>query len=335
VLIVAEANDLHAAAMAAVLREHHGIDAIRLDLHDFPEQVSSFRMGRTAVSASFGGIQLDDVQSVWWRRPRPCGVPVSTSASDDSYRQAECDSFIQGLLLSLPVRWVNDPRAERTANRKIVQLRAAQQLGLAVPETLITNEPEEARAFIESRPHAVICKRVGTTRDFSPTRIVTERDMTRLNSIRSSPTIFQDYIEADADLRIAWVGGHECTVRIDSQSGTGRVDSRLDSSVDFSPCELPRSVGAALSELMASLGLIFGVIDIRLGADGQYYFLEVNPQGQFAYMQIKTGMPIFEPLADLLVTGEAAFGDRSSYGRSVDRNVRGRPSTDSSISSIS
>jgi hypothetical protein len=316
--MVAEANDLHAAAMAAVLRKHHGIDPIRLDLQDFPRHVGSFRMGRMAVSSSVADIELDAVRSVWWRRPRPCGVPVSTNASDDSYRQAECDSFIQGLLMSLPVRWVNDPRAERMANRKIVQLRAAQQLGLAVPETLVTNDPGQALEFIESRPQDVIYKRVGTTRDFSPTRIVTKRDIARLNSIKSSPTIFQDYIEAKADLRIAWIGGHECAVRIDSQSGIGRVDSRLDSSVEFTPCELPRSVSDALGALMTSLGLVFGVIDIRLGTDGQYYFLEVNPQGQFAYMEIKTGVSIFERLADLLVTGEATVAHRSSESQHLE-----------------
>ena len=314
-LIVAEADDLHAAAISVVLRKHHGVNAIRLDLHDFPGHAGSFRMGRTAVLSDVAGIELDEVQSVWWRRPRPCGVPASTNPSDDSYRQAECDTFIQGLLMSLPVRWVNDPRAERMAARKIVQLRAAHQHGLLVPETLVTNDPDHARAFIESRPRAVVCKRVGTTREFSPTRIVTERDVARLNSIRSAPTIFQDYVEAEADLRIAWIGGHECTVRIDSQSGLGRVDSRLDSSVAFSPYQLPQSVSDPLSALMRSLGLVFGVIDIRLGADGQHYFLEVNPQGQFAYMEIKTGMPIFERLADLLVTGDPTAGLRSSQSR--------------------
>lgn len=53
----------------------------------------------------------------------------------------------------------------------------------------------------------------------------------------------------------------------------------------------------------------FGVLDIRLGLDGEYYFLEVNPQGQFADLEIKTGLPIFVGLARFLVHGEAAISD--------------------------
>jgi hypothetical protein len=57
---------------------------------------------------------------------------------------------------------------------------------------------------------------------------------------------------------------------------------------------------------MGTLGLSFGVLDLRVGLDGEYYFLEVNPQGQFAYLEIKTGLPIFTSLANLLVYGDGA-----------------------------
>jgi hypothetical protein len=83
------------------------------------------------------------------------------------------------------------------------------------------------------------------------------------------------------------------------------VDSRLDTSVAFTRERLPASVSKSLTTLMGALGLVFGVLDIRLGLDGEYYFLEVNPQGQFAYLEIKTGLPIFASLAQFLVHGEA------------------------------
>ncbi len=110
-------------------------------------------------------------------------------------------------------------------------------------------------------------------------------------------------------MRIVWIAGTELTVTIDSPAGLGRVDSRLDTTVDFAPHRLPASVSAALSTLMAELGLIFGVIDMRVGLDGEYYFLEVNPQGQFAYLEIKTGLPMFRTLAQFLA-GAAATTNR-------------------------
>ncbi|MEV0246623.1 hypothetical protein AB0H76_08560 [Nocardia sp. NPDC050712] len=308
VLIVSETDDLHATAMAATLREHHGLNPIHLDLRDFPRESGSFRLDRDGTSRSMSHLLgLDDVRSVWWRRPHPARVPAGVRASDDAFRQAECDGFIQGLLWSIPAAWINDPGADRTASRKIVQLETAQRAGFIVPETLITNDPDEARSFTESRPGAVVYKRTGTGRgEFAETRLITRADFPKLTGIRSAPTTFQDYIDADCDLRVVWVDGAEWTVRIDSQAGVGRVDSRLDTSVEFSREQLPASVSKSLATLMGALGLSFGVLDLRLGLDGEYYFLEVNPQGQFAYLEIKTGLPLFRSLANLLVEGDGS-----------------------------
>ncbi|WP_405177036.1 hypothetical protein OG225_21620 [Nocardia sp. NBC_01377] len=172
---------------------------------------------------------------------------------------------------------------------------------------MITNDPDEARSFAESRPGPVVYKRTGTGRaEFAETRIIDRADFGKLTSIRTSPTTFQDYIDATCDLRVVWVDGVEWTVRIDSQAGVGRIDSRLDTSVEFAREQLPASVSKSLATLMGALGLSFGVIDLRLGRDGEYYFLEVNPQGQFAYLEIKTGLPLFRSLSNLLVHGDGA-----------------------------
>ncbi|QLY28690.1 hypothetical protein [Nocardia huaxiensis] len=306
VLIVTEADDLHGDALAVTLRKLYALSAIRLDMRDFPRENGTFRLAREGTSRSLSHVLgLDDVTSVWWRRPQPCDVPSSLHAEDDAYRRAECDGFLQGLLWSMPALWVNDPGADRTANRKIVQLETAYRAGFAVPETLITNDAEEAHAFIDSRPGPVIYKRTGTGRGaFTETRVVTAADRGRMPTIRNSPTTFQDYIHAECDLRVVWVDGIEWVVRIDSQAGVGRVDSRLDTSVAFTADRLPASVSKSLTTLMGALGLAFGVIDLRVGLDGEFWFLEVNPQGQFAYLEIKTGLPIFESLANLLVLGD-------------------------------
>ncbi|MBF6170926.1 MvdC/MvdD family ATP grasp protein [Nocardia blacklockiae] len=307
VLIVTETDDLHADAMTATLRKHHGLSPIRLDMREFPRVSGSFRLDRAGTARSLSHVVgLDDVTAVWWRRPHRCVVPGGVRSADDDYRQAECDGFLQGLLWSIPAVWVNDPSADRTATRKIVQLETARRSGFAIPETLITNDPDEARSFVDSRPGPVVFKRTGTGRaEFAETRLVAPEDLDLLGGIRSAPTTFQDYIDADCDLRVVWIDGTEWAVRIDSQAGVGRVDSRLDTSVDFTPARLPAAVSKSLATLMGALGLAFGVLDIRLGTDGEYYFLEVNPQGQFAYLEIKTGLPIFESLANYLVHGDA------------------------------
>jgi hypothetical protein len=302
VLVVAEDGDMHAGAVCAILRREHGVDPIRIDTTSFPGKAGSFHLSGSCASNVFDGIDVTGVRSVWWRRAFPCDVPQSVNRSHNEYRQAECDGFIQGLLWSLPAAWVNDPGAERVATRKIVQLAVASSAGLAVPETLITNDPNRAGEFIAARPVPTIYKRTGTSRsEFSQTRLVAPEDQRRLASIVASPTTFQDYIEAEADIRVVWVAGDAWAVRIDSQSGAGWLDSRLDNRVEFTLVELPGETSAALDVCMCRLGLAFGVVDLRVGIDGEIYFLEVNPQGQFAYLELTTGAPIFRSVANLLM----------------------------------
>ena len=302
VLIVSEPDDLHAEAVRAILDRDFGIGARVVDLA--APQTGSYAVGagtRVPV-ARLDGLELSEVRSVWWRRPRRAAPAKSLSPEVDAFRQAECDHFLRGMLWQLEgVHWVNAPDRELVAARKLVQLSAARRAGLCVPDTVVTNDPVQAAQFVEQCPAGVIFKRTGTSRGpFTATRLLTREHLSQLESIRESPTTFQRYIEAECDVRVVWAGERAMAVRIDSQSGIDQVDSRLDNSVAFTPWQLPPELYAGLAGLMADLGLVFGVIDLRIGLDGRCYFLEVNPQGQFAYLEIKTGLPMCAEVAALL-----------------------------------
>lgn len=72
VLIVTEAEDLHGDALAATLRKYHGHNPIRLDMRDFPRENGTFRLGMEGSYRSLSHVfGLEDVTSVWWRRPHP------------------------------------------------------------------------------------------------------------------------------------------------------------------------------------------------------------------------------------------------------------------------
>lgn len=291
VLIVTESDDPHVAVMAATLREDHAVNAIHLDLRDFPRERGSFRLHRFGTARAVSHLAgLDEVRSVWWRAP----------ASRHRTRGTECDSFLEGLLWSIPAVWINDPAADSTATRAIVQLETAQRAGCAVPETLITNDADDARAFVESRPGPVVY-RSGVEADFV--------DLDRLADPRSAPIALQDHVPPRCDLRVVWVDGIEWTVRRDAITGPRRVDSRRGRSIPCLPDKLPASVSKSLATLMGALGLSFGVLTLRLGLDGEYYFLEVDPRGHFAHLEIETGLPLFRSLGNLLVRGDGTVPD--------------------------
>jgi glutathione synthase/RimK-type ligase-like ATP-grasp enzyme len=301
VLIVAHEMDLHAAAVSSHLRAHFGIDPLRIDLAEFPTTTARFVETGDVRSLHWDVTDLESVRAVWWRRPARSTVARSVDPDVDRFRQAECDHFAEGLLWSLDAVFVNDPGAQHRSARKLVQLGAARAVGLPVPDTVVTNDPAVAADFLTGLRGRAIYKRTGTGGAFSETRLVSADDLPRLSGITDSPTTFQEFIEGVCDVRIVWVAGQAWAVRIDSQTGAGWVDSRMDNSVAFTPYDLDENVAASLHRLMESLGLVFGVIDMRVSAaDGQIYFLEVNPQGQFAYLEIKTGLPITRSVAALL-----------------------------------
>jgi glutathione synthase/RimK-type ligase-like ATP-grasp enzyme len=60
---------------------------------------------------------------------------------------------------------------------------------------------------------------------------------------------------------------------------------------------------------MRRLGLEYGAIDLRLTPDGEYVFFEVNPAGQFLFVEHACGLPISAALAARLAAGREGSVD--------------------------
>ncbi len=112
--------------------------------------------------------------------------------------------------------------------------------------------------------------------------------------------MFQEEIAGPSDVRATVVGERVLAARIESSSD--HVDSRLSPDAPCEPWSLPDDVHEALLRTMDALGLVFGTVDLKITHENDYVFLEVNPQGQFLYVKILTGLPITEALADLLAS---------------------------------
>jgi len=309
VLIVCDTGDPHAAAVATMVEQVHGLEVIRFDPSTYPRAYGSFRVDRLGTARAMSrAVGLDRARSVWWRPATPSRSALMPGIDSD-FEPDACDSFLEGMLWSIPAHWVNDPGADRTASRRIVQWETAVRAGLRVPETLVTNDPDEARSFTESRPGPVVFKRDGTRRGSCPqARIVTREDFARMSDIRRCPAAFQDYVQSECELRVVWVDGVEWTVRVDAPPGVQRLVDRPAVEVSFSATTLPASVSKSLATLMGALGLGFGVLDLRVGLDGEYYFLEVDPRGRFDHLVTATGLPMFRSIADLLADDEMVTG---------------------------
>jgi glutathione synthase/RimK-type ligase-like ATP-grasp enzyme len=325
VLIIAPEQDDHALAVAREV-EQLGKQAQILDLALFPER-ALLRMNfgccadcqSSALVLDGHALTLDGVESVLWRRAH--SPRISDAMGIASHRQFALNEAIDalaGMRLSLNVSWINDPEMERPAGHKAYQLTMARKIGLTIPETLITNDPDEARRFIDSHGYRnVIYKSFGATdSEWRETRLLTPAELPFLDHVRHAPVIFQTYVEAVYDLRITVVGDRIFAAAIHSQQTSYQVDCRVDiANAKIEAVELPPSVCEGIHRLMHRLGLVYGAIDMRLAADGRYVFLEINPAGQWMFVQVATGQPIAAALAKALVSGRGSFERAESSSR--------------------
>jgi glutathione synthase/RimK-type ligase-like ATP-grasp enzyme len=201
---------------------------------------------------------------------------------------------------------VNHPARDEAATHKPWQLAVAQRSGLRVPRTCITSDPARARAFVERlRPGRAVFKSLqATAADWRPTRLVGARELGRLEIVRYAPVVFQEYVEPGADVRVTAVGRRLFAAAIHVAGTDHAADFRPGyDQVRVEPIRLPAELAARLRRLLAALGLAYAAIDLRRDPAGEYHFLEVNPSGQWLFVEERTGQPITAAVARLLATG--------------------------------
>jgi hypothetical protein len=308
IVLVSHSDDEHTRRVIAEL-ERLGATFFLLDTGAFPARSSlrmSFSRERVEHSMSVGGrdVGLSSARSAWWRRPQPYQLDGALAQDMRDFAHGECHEAMAGLWGALDVAWMNPPGADERAHHKPYQLAVARAVGLDVPRTLITNDPEAAREFASAvAPTRLVYKTfLATERHWRETRILGPQEWALLDRVRLAPVIFQEFVDAEADLRVTAVGETLVAAQIASSAHGYLADYRMDmDAARFSPTELPDSTRTKLLELMARLGLVYGAIDLRRRSDGSYVFLEVNPAGEWLFVEERTGQLITRAVAECLV----------------------------------
>ena len=315
ILIISSRDDIHAKAVGRELRKF-GAAFTLVDLSQFPQHgTMSLKGGRNGRChrikfAADDWLDLGEVRSVWWRRPQPYALhPEIAQGQYQQFAYGECYEAWSGIWQSLreDTLWINDLNRDEAAHRKVYQLQVAQDVGLTIPETLITNHVEDATQFISQFPQEkVIYKAFSATQQhWRETRLLREDGLRQLENVRYAPVIFQEYIDAVYDIRITVIGNDIFAAAIYSQDTSYKVDFRMEMDrAKMEAVEVPAEVQEQLLLLMRHLGLEYGAIDMRKTADGQWVFLEVNPAGQYLFVEHKTNQPISKTLANHLAFGE-------------------------------
>lgn len=301
-LVVTNKRDLTSDFIILELRRR-GLPYLRLNTEEIPKaifQCTPSAAGLWKFDLLGASFDLSKVKAAYFRRP---GVPEPLSQireTERSYCTQEWHATLQSLYWAIGERWLNAPHLIALAENKIYQLMLAKDLGFKVPDTLVSNEPAAIKDFFSNgqvigKPlrNAVV---KGGVRDrvLFTTRVSIDEDTDEI-SIRACPIILQREIRKKFDVRVTVVGEQVFAATIDSQSCPAtEVDWRRmsEAGLEHEIYQLPKVIADRCIELTRKLGLRFGAIDFVLDAEDQLWFLEINPNGQWGWIETRTGHPI-------------------------------------------
>jgi glutathione synthase/RimK-type ligase-like ATP-grasp enzyme len=276
-----------------------GLDHVLVDQRLADQHDLMLRIGDDGVDGEVhqagAVLRLADVKAVYARPLSP--VPV-TDPRGAERAGVLARAFVDWLDVA-GCRVVNRPSSMHSNASKPFQAQAIGASGLAVPETLVTSDPEAARAFW--RQHgAVIFKSTSGIR--SIVRRLDADAATRLEHLRDLPTQFQAY-EEGTDVRVHVVADRVFAAEVRSEAVDYRYARREGLEVELCGIDLEAGVAEACVRLARDLGLDFCGIDLRRRPDGGYVCFEVNPMPGYSYYESETGQPISGALVDLLAGG--------------------------------
>jgi glutathione synthase/RimK-type ligase-like ATP-grasp enzyme len=321
VLVITNDHDEHADAVIAEL-DRRAVPVFRFHPEEFPEACSismDIRDGRIAgeIRKAHQRVAFHDICAAWYRRSRNlfASLPSLNLIQGDleNFVKVQSSATLTALFGSLQTLWVGQPFKLRRAEVKALQLAEASKAGLQIPATLISNDPEQAAAFVaalgdaDCAIKALIATRANVGQaDRLPLTTTLPRGHA-LDSVALAPTIFQPYVEKAYELRCVVMGDKLFAAKLNSQAKEStRKDWRAgdieEGELEHEVYDLPERVQAALRRLVRSFEINFASIDLIVTPDGEFVFLDLNPNGQWLWLEEELALPLVASMADVLTT---------------------------------
>jgi glutathione synthase/RimK-type ligase-like ATP-grasp enzyme len=262
-------------------------------------------------------VAFHDICAAWYRRSRALFAPLPSlnllQGDLENFVRVQSSVTLTALFGSLQTLWVGQPFKLRRAEIKALQLAEASKAGLLTPATLLSNDPKRAAAFVEAlgNTDCAVKPLVATRVDGEGgARLPLTTTLPRghaLDSVALAPTIFQPYIEKAYELRCVVMGDKIVTAKINSQDKeSARKDWRAaaveEGDVEHEAFDLPEPVQGALHRMMHSFEINFASIDMIVTPEGEFVFLDLNPNGQWLWLEEELGLPLVASMADVLTT---------------------------------
>lgn len=256
-----------------------------------------------------------DVNIVWYRRPGKFfdDLPKNEkpSPSIQQFVTEQWAIWIEALQLIPGVTWVNHPDKNNRMENKMRQLLLATEIGFHIPDTVASNDPKQIHEHAINHGGELITKALYAPLIEEPDQdffVFTNKiDLNDLvdaeEELKISPSIFQQCLSPKVDYRVTVIGETVFPVKIEYKAGKkAPIDWRvIKDDIGFTLIEIPSDVEQKCREYVRSAGLIFGAIDL-IEYEGDFYFIEINPNGEWGWLQKPHNIPLAQSLCDLLIS---------------------------------
>lgn len=254
-------------------------------------------------------IDCNNIGSIWYRRPK-FKFKDGWTQQVKQFIEKEMEAIVRNIYEILSnIFWLNHPYYIARANNKLRNLILASKLGFNIPKSLITNDSSRAKEFIRANNSTIVKPLKAHTVEYEGvtysifTNRVTSYYTNFLENLSYCPSFFQEEIEKNVEIRVTVVGNKCFSAYINSQEDEfSKLDWRRISPnlKKWKKYTLPKDISVKCITITKLLSLNFSAIDIILDKNGKYWFLELNPNGQFAWLDIECNLGITEEIIDLL-----------------------------------
>lgn len=250
-------------------------------------------------------IQFEQLKGVFYRAPVFLRTQAKAGLSvQEQLERNQWSSFLRNLIIFQNANWINNPVYTYRAENKMFQLCVAESCGLQIPKTYVSNISvnmleREKKYIVKSLDTALFYDTQNNKEMFTYSNVVSGEELQDYE-LASAPIIIQEFLNPKVDCRVTYIQGKLFPVKI-LQNGEGLYgDWRLrKDELEYVPFQLPPNISMAICKLMQKLEIQFGGIDLAIVGE-KYFFIEVNPTGEWGWLEIKTGMQISQTIKKAL-----------------------------------
>lgn len=318
VLLIARRDDEHLSAISTVLMEK-GVDVVFWETGAYPANecrsidLSVRDKPPISVVGPDGSIEenaLGHARSVWlWQAPEPTLSP-ELHPEDRAFVERECQHFNEPLfsVLDPDAFWVNPAPSIALANHVGVRFVTARQVGMKLPPTLFSNDPDDILEFFRAEDGEFFSTAfenqtppIGRpVSDGIFARRAIHGDRPSREELRSQPRMYQAIPSESQSVVVVVMGRHAFGfAREELGDGSSRPS--------FNPVELSPSLGHLVQGFMSRLSLQYGVFDFLVSSGREPLFMGFDHQSPFLWVEEATGFPLLDAFSSLLYEGDPNF----------------------------